>query len=292
MDTKTLQRHLHRIGFDPGACDGIDGPHTQAALSSFLASKGYTSAPSDALDVDAIVLEASMHVVDGIDASGFQGHQDWSKLSQPFERDDIFAPRGFEFGIFKASEGVTNDSTFADHANACKAAGKVTIAYHFFSPLSHPPGPQIDVLAQQCGRVGLQNTIVALDVEATPFGMQGQALMDWFTANRARILDNLRAAIVCCVGVFGKKPLIYTYPYYWMSLGSSALTPEWGLCPLWLSAPSRGAGVHKPIAPWASCAMHQWTDDANVVVPIDGYGGPHVLADRFAGTLAELRALT
>lgn len=288
MNTLTLQRHLHRLGFDPGACDGVDGPKTRAALGVFL-----DAGPLARLDEepDDAILEASTHITDGIDTSYFQATQDWTKLARPLERDDIFAPRGFEFCIARASYGTTNDTTFIEKAHASLGAGVTTFAYHFVSPLA-APGPQIDTLASQCRKAGLTSATVALDLEWTPSGMTGAALVEWFVASRARILDNLRAMVVLCVDAFGKKPIVYFYPSYWQELGAAALSPEWSACPLWVSAPTHAGGVHKPLAPWSSCALHQWTDDANIVVPVDGYGGPHVLADRFAGTLEELRALT
>lgn len=286
MNTLTLQRHLHRLGFDPGALDGIDGPKTQAALRSFMAAHGCFDD-----DPESAIFEASQRIVDGLDTSYFQSTQDWSKLDQPLERNDIFAPFGFQFSIVRASYFTSNDSTFVDKAHASLDAGVTTFAYHFIKPLD-PPGPQIDVLAEQCRRAGLRSKTVALDLEWTPPGMKGAALVEWFVAKATTILDNLRAAVAMCTSTFGKKPIVYFYPAYWQQLGHGALSAEWTSCPLWLSAPTNAGGIHKPVAPWPSCAFHQWTDDANVVVPVDGYGGPHILADRFNGTLDELRDLT
>jgi len=285
MNTLTMQRHLHRLGFDPGELDGLDGPKTQAALAHFLEGRNTD-------DVEAELLDASMNIVDGLDTSYFQATQDWSKLDQPLERNDIFAPFGFQFSIIRASYGASSkDSTFIEKAHASLDAGVTTFAYHFVSPLALP-GPQIDTLAEQCRRAGLRSRTVALDLEWTPKDLTGAKLVEWFVANGPKILDNLRAAVAICTSTFGAKPIIYFYPSYWPELGHGALSAEWTACPLWLSAPTKKGGIHKPVAPWPAVSFHQWTDDANVVVPVDGYGGPHILADRFNGTIDELRSLT
>jgi peptidoglycan hydrolase-like protein with peptidoglycan-binding domain len=35
-----IQKALHKLGFDPGKIDGVNGPHTQAAIKKFQQSKG------------------------------------------------------------------------------------------------------------------------------------------------------------------------------------------------------------------------------------------------------------
>jgi peptidoglycan hydrolase-like protein with peptidoglycan-binding domain len=46
IDLQTLmgvQTALQNLGFDPGTCDGVDGPNTQTAVRAFQASRGLES---------------------------------------------------------------------------------------------------------------------------------------------------------------------------------------------------------------------------------------------------------
>jgi peptidoglycan hydrolase-like protein with peptidoglycan-binding domain len=62
-DIAQLQGALGRLGFDPGAIDGIYGPESEGAVRAFYASRGYEPIGSDPALLEQV--EAAEDVVDG-----------------------------------------------------------------------------------------------------------------------------------------------------------------------------------------------------------------------------------
>lgn len=58
MNTLEIQRALYRLGFDPGLVDGVDGPKTQVALSSFLNAGPLARLDAEPEDAVSAALEA------------------------------------------------------------------------------------------------------------------------------------------------------------------------------------------------------------------------------------------
>ncbi len=202
---------------------------------------------------------ASGATVEGIDVSEFQGAIDWHAVHAS----------GRVFGIARVSDGTQHlDPTFASNYAAMKAEGMVRGSYQFFRA-SEDPIAQADLLLSKIGALEPGDLAPMLDVEVTdgqPNSVIDAKIVAW--------VSHIEAAT-------GKKPLIYTGPYFWSQIGSPAnqggalVVADWTQgCPL--------------VAPtWSDWSFWQYADNGHV----SGIGGL-VDLDRFNGSEAALRALT
>jgi lysozyme len=162
----------------------------------------------------------------GIDVSTYQGNVNWQSVAND----------GILFAFVKATEGVTLvDDTFARNWAAMKTVGIQRGAYHFFRPASSIQG-QIDSFLRT---VKLQpgDLPPVLDVETTG-GLGATAICD----RMAIWLDAVEKET-------GMQPIIYTYPGFWESLGTTRFSDY----PLWI------AHYTTAESPWVSGGWHSWT---------------------------------
>jgi GH25 family lysozyme M1 (1,4-beta-N-acetylmuramidase) len=197
--------------------------------------------------------------VQGVDVSEFQGAIDWHAVHAS----------GRVFGIARVADGVQHvDPTFGANYAAMKAEGMVRGSYQFFRA-SEDPIAQADLVLNAIGALGPGDLPPMLDVEVT----DGQS--------NATIDAKIESWISHIEAKTGKKPLVYTGPYFWQQIGSPAnlgaslVVADWTQgCPL--------------VAPtWGSWTFWQYADNGHV----SGIG-PLVDLDVFDGDESQLRALT
>lgn len=189
-------------------------------------------------------------MLEGLDVSGFQPTTiDWGKV----------AASGVSFVIVKATDGLGSpDPHFAAHVAGASAAGLRCGAYHYLHPRHGKPqdaAAQADEFADRYLGAGCE-LVPAVDCEDT--GNEGVTPAEWLEAIRA-CTAQLEVRVGC-------KPMLYSYPAFWASLGPTlAGATDLAACMLWwaqygVSAP------HTP-APWAPKlpAVWQYTDKG--VVP-------------------------
>lgn len=197
-------------------------------------------------------------LAEGIDVSAYQPTVDWNRV----------AGSGAAFAFIKATEGTgIVDRSFVDHWTRAKASGILRGAYHFFRPAQDAAAQARHFLAQLTDPGELPPVI---DVEVA----------DHIAA--AQIQDGVSAFIDVIAPALA-RPIVYTSPGFWNPLPARpdivAKTDLW--VANWL--------VHAP----GSCKGYdKWTfwQYANAATVPGIPGALNVDANRFNGTLAELRA--
>ena len=212
----------------------------------------------------------------GIDVSSYQATIDWAEVKDG----------GVQFAIAKATEGVTvQDSSFAANWAGMKSNGVIRGAYHFFHP-QDDGAAQADDYLDMVGTLGEPGDLPPLlDFEYTDTLPDGGAFLSnaQVIAEAQKFIDEIKART-------GLETIIYTYPYYWESLGSPAQFAQY---PLWL-ANYTGATSNCPTAlpPWTGWAIWQWAGDATSTStpanPYAGVSGEDI--DVFNGPIETLRA--
>jgi len=189
--------------------------------------------------------------VEGIDVSHYQGTINWASEKA----------KGRMFGVASVGDGSYQDPTFATNWAAMKAAGVIRGAYQFFEP-GEDPIMQANILIAKVGKLGDGDLPATIDVEVT--GGQSAATV---AANVGKWLARVEAGT-------GRKPMIYTGPYFWQDNVKSL---AYGGYPLWVA----DYGVSKPQvpAPWNNYKIWQYSDS-----------GGALDVDSFQGTLADLQA--
>jgi lysozyme len=136
----------------------------------------------------------------GIDTSFYQPRVSWDQVEK--------SGRGYAF--IKATEGITlTDSQFAKSWAAALAAKVSRGAYHFYVP-SDDPVKQADFFLERVGAIGAGDLPPMLDWEESSHEPPGVVV------SRARQwLDRVETKT-------GRVPVIYTYPWYWSSIGNPA----------------------------------------------------------------------
>ena len=202
-------------------------------------------------------------VLEGVDASNWQGAVDWGAV----------AGAGRRFAIVKASEdGGYRDPTFATNWAAIKESGLTRGAYHFARPSRVEPAASVALLREQLAAAGglASGDLVALDFEDTEVAPTAQLerwALDWLAAAEAAL---------------GVRPLFYSGTWYTGPHGCD--TPALATYPLWLAAYQEARPDPPPS--WSSIAI--WQYSAHGSVP--GVSGDCDL-NRFLGDAAALAAL-
>jgi GH25 family lysozyme M1 (1,4-beta-N-acetylmuramidase) len=136
-------------------------------------------------------------VVAGLDVSNHQPSTSWDQVHQT----------GRSFTYIKATEGVTwQNPEFQKDWPLSKTVGMIRGAYHYFRPE--------DDSVQQAD--AYLKTLVGLEVDDMPPMLDIEV-----TDNVAPeiIVENARTWLDYVEKVTGKTPIVYTYPYYWSTLG-------------------------------------------------------------------------
>ena len=138
-------------------------------------------------------------VVKGIDVSYYQGNVNFAQVKAA----------GHDFAIARTSDGSFQDPKFATYYAAIKAAGMIRGSYHFFRA-SEDPIVQADQMLAKIGPLGVGDLPPVLDVEVTD-GQSGSTVANGVVA----WVNHVAAKI-------GRKPMVYTAPYFWGSIGAPA----------------------------------------------------------------------
>ncbi|HKA89908.1 MAG TPA: GH25 family lysozyme [Haliangiales bacterium] len=196
-------------------------------------------------------------LLNGIDVSVYQGTIDWTKVKAA----------GITFAFIRVSDGLPPiDTRFHQNWSGARAAGVIRGAYQFYRS-NEDPIAQADLLLDTMGALDADDLPPVADVEST----------DGMTA--AQIAANLRKWIDRVEAGTGRRPIIYTGPYFWTSKvgGTSAFAD----IPLWLANWTSGCpNVPTGFTRWT---FWQWSSTGTV----DGITGA-VDLDKFDGDLAAL----
>lgn len=193
--------------------------------------------------------------VSGVDVSYYQGNVNFAQVKAS----------GREFVIARTSDGTFQDPKFATYYADIKAAGMIRGSYHFFRA-SQDPIAQADAMLAKIGALDVGDLPPVLDVEVTD-GQSGSTVANGVVA----WVNHVAAKI-------GRKPLIYTAPYFWGSIGAPAVNADLWVANWQVNCPSVPGG-------WSGWHFWQYADNASV----GGIGGA-VDGDEFNGTLQELQA--
>lgn len=161
-----------------------------------------------------------------------------------------------DFAMVKATEGTTYVNPFyKEDVRAALNAGLKVGAYHYARPPGDPLA-QARHFANLIKQVPGQNLPPVLDIEVSE-GLSPIALQIW-----------TRAFLVELERLTGKKPMIYTYRYFWGDqMGNTKQFAEY---PLWLAAYQSDAPG--PVGGWDKLAMWQRSDSGRVAginAPVD-----------------------
>lgn len=204
-------------------------------------------------------------MIRGMDAFSGYGIIDWN----------LAAAAGIRFAWLKCIEGNEGkDPAFERNRHRARDAGIAVGAYHFAFPLPSGPGlpkgrsalEQAQRFFDGCGGLGSNEGELspALDLEWPPpnewakWGCSAEQISDWGRE--------------CCEAMallWGRLPVIYTYPWWWKAL--SAADVSWAArYPLWMATYTHpGPGVpedgKRPAvpAPWADWAAWQYSADGS-----------------------------
>ncbi len=170
---------------------------------------------------------------------------------------DIAAGAGVDFAIAKGTLGNEppgDDRSFRRNVAGAKAAGVPVGFYHFAFPLPSGPGlPAGRSPREQADRAfafsaGLGSDAgelpPALDLEwpprmgrLKPGDKTGPVIDLWshWNVDGASICDWALEWLEHATTLWGRRPLLYTYPDFWRSLGRHGMNPEFAEYPLWIA---------------------------------------------------------
>ena len=185
----------------------------------------------------------------GIDVSDHQGQVNWPAVAEA----------GIKFAFTKATEGATFvANTFAENWVAMQAAGIVRGAYHFFRPFRDPEAQARNLL--QTAQLGLGDLPAVLDIEVRD------------GVDPGTIIDRMKDWLDIVEAGTGRKPLVYTSPGFWQTLGS----PRFSDYPLWIAHHGR----NWPTIPrgWTTFAFWQYSSSGELAgitgrVDLDVFNG-------------------
>jgi lysozyme len=242
-------------------------------------------------------------VILGIDVFSGYGVIDWAKV----------ADAGVKFVYVKRGQGNDGlDPAWQRNVDGARAAGLYVGTYWFcyHLPTQRPgdgrsPREEMEKFFKSTSGHGTRPGELppAIDVEWPPhfekdkktgaivnlwekWGINGQTICEWAIE-----------AIAHVERLWGRPPVLYTYPDFWKNLGPYGKNPAFAKCPLWMATynnldkwmPAEGAKPHIP-APWKDYAFWQFSADGS---PVRVPGVPACPLDRdvFGGSLDELRKL-
>jgi lysozyme len=202
------------------------------------------------------------YALHGIDVSRHQRNINWEAVRK-MRHQDV----SIEFAFIKASEGRTVvDEYFKENWKACKEAGIMRGAYHFYR--THlTPQEQMKLFVRQVPKIEKGDLPPVLDIE-----IKG-------SCPPARMRKDLKTWLVMAEKHYGVTPIIYTnYGFY----KSYLMGNEFKKYPLWI-AHYRTSDLNQKITDW-----HFWqhTDRATV----NGIRGG-VDLNVFKGDEADLKRL-
>jgi lysozyme len=181
-------------------------------LTTFVLLVILAGAPATA----AAGLPSRAGMLTGIDVSHWQGSIDWSRVKAA----------GVKFAFAKATEGrQTVDARYAANRDHAEAAGVTVGAYHYARPdrTTNDAAREANWFVDHAGLRG-RHLLPVLDLESTG-GLGRKALTNWVRTWLAQVQSRL-----------GVKPVIYTYPYFWLDyMGNTTWFAANGYRVLWIA---------------------------------------------------------
>lgn len=216
VDVALWQRVL---GIKP---DGIFGPATEAATKAWQAARGLVP---DGVVGPRTIAASQPRMTLGVDASSVQGRL-------PI---DSLAADGVRYVIHKCQQGNDGrDPWFDRNVAEARQAGLIVGAYHFLYPLPHlDPAKQAEGFFRASSLGATKGDLPpALDLEWpdpdagwSKWGCSATQISDW----SRRCAERVEA-------LFGRKPLIYVYPYFAARLAAGADVAWMAAYPLWIAS--------------------------------------------------------
>lgn len=209
----------------------------------------------------------------GLDASAVQGRLPIQGL----------VDKGCKFLIHKCQQGNDGkDPCFEENTILAMNAGMTVGAYHFLYPLPHldPATQAVGFFKASDLGAELGDLPPALDFEWpepqawAKWGCTAQQISDW----TARCAERM-------VALYGRKPLIYTYPYFMAQLKGADVS--WlASYPLWIASYKDPPAVPAPWSTWTIC---QYDGNGGERMPngvdadFDVFNGDQAVFDMFTG---------
>ena len=198
--------------------------------------------------------------VQGADVSKYQANFDWEAQKNA----------GMTFGIARISDGTTYiDEYFDRNWSELKRLGMIRGAYQYFRPAQDVTA-QANMVVAKLGRLGPGDLPAVIDVESNG-GLSS-----------AQVSAKVKEWLQIVEAGTGKKPIIYTGPYFWQdNVGDATL----GGYPLWIAH----YGTTCPLIPdgWSKWSFWQYCD-GNTQYCANGQGFDRNV---YNGTVAELTDL-
>jgi len=213
-------------------------------------------------------------VILGIDAWSGYGVIDWPRAQAA----------GVRFAFLKCTQGNDGiDPRYKANAKGCRDIGMPYAPYLFGYPLPEAAGKKGRSPEDQARRLyadcdGATDMPPVLDLEWPPhfekekgtskildrwtqWAVDGKFIAEW----GLRCLAELER-------LFGRVPILYTYPSFWQSLGDAGKSLEWSRYPLWIANYTHSSDwlpptEAKPIvpAPWKDWAIWQFSAEGSTV---------------------------
>jgi lysozyme len=235
---------------------GVIPPALAASLLAAVAGCGGSPNDVESQDFEVKVCGTSTPL-HGIDVSYHDGPIDWAAVKGD----------GQSFAFIRVSDGTFSDPQFSTNWAGAQAAGLIRGAYHFFRP-SHDPYADADQFLQEMGTLGPGDLPPTLDME-----VKGGETNKTVVHRALTWLKYVEAAT-------GRRPMIYTSPSFWRSIGN----PDLSAYGAWIA--NWGPKCPTVPSPWSDWRFWQTSDSGNVA----GISNA-VDLDLFNGTLADLQAL-
>lgn len=233
-------------------------------------------------------------MIPGVDVFSGYGSIDWARVRAA----------GYRFAFIKCTEGNEprrNDIRFAENVRNARDAGLYVSAYHFPYPLredpTHPgrtPAEQAQLFWSVSGGLGRAPGELPPVVDA-----EWPAVEDWgkWGVTAATISGWLRDFCEHVTVLWGRRPIIYTYPFFWRILAASTDVSWAAEYLLWIANYTHsGEGIPPPSkqpiipAPWTEWTFWQFSADGSPV-RVPGIPACPIDRDVFAGDLDALRRL-
>lgn len=215
------------------------------------------------------------------------------------------AAAGYKFVFVKMAEGnepARNDTAFYRNVADAKAHGLYVGGYFFPYPLRSGPGLPAGRSAREqakrahevCHGLGSKPGELPHVVDA-----EWPEIGDWgrWGVDAAFISQWLREYCEAATELWGRKPVIYTYPFWWKAIAASADVAWAADYDLWIANYTH-SGEGLPTAteapyipkPWTDYAFHQFSAKGSAV-RLPGVPACPVDRDVFRGSLDDLRRL-
>ena len=193
----------------------------------------------------------------GVDVWSGYGKIDWQRV----------AAAGVRFAIIKCTEGNEsgrNDKRFAENVIGAREAGIYVGSYHFGYPLPEAPGKIGRSPEEQARRAWVDSgQLGARPGEIPPaFDAEWPAVGEWgkWGVTAASISEWCHRYCVEIERISGRKPILYTYPFWWRSVAATASVAWAKDYPLWIAS-YKDTSEWMPRAATTPHAVPPWDDD-------------------------------